>query len=143
MKQTAPLPIVKVVGVSASGKSTLVKCLRMRGYDARPVSQEHSEVPDLWQRFDRPYALIHLSADIRAQKRRKPDQAWTYAELMREQMRLAHARNAADIRIDTSRLDPERVCEIAVTFLRKIGVRHADSALPSIRATGSAKAADE
>lgn len=143
MEKTGPLPIVKVVGVSASGKSTLVQRLRQRGYDARPVSQEHSEVPDLWQRFDKPFVLIHLSADIHAQKRRKPDQKWTYAELAREQRRLAHAREAADIRIDTSGVEPERVCEIAVTLLRKIGVRHTDSPLPPVRATGSAQSTSE
>ena len=48
------LPLIKVVGISASGKSTLVKALRQRGYRARPVSQEHSNVPSLWQQFEEP-----------------------------------------------------------------------------------------
>ena len=139
MRDTRPLPVVKVVGTSASGKSTLVTCLRAHGYDARPVSQEHSEVPDLWQRFDRPYALIFLSADLRTQQKRRPDQAWTYSELVRERMRLANAREAADVRIDTSELNPERVCEIALTYLRQIGVGFTTEPLPPVRATGSAK----
>ncbi len=138
-KRSAPLPIVKVVGTSASGKSTLVNCLRERGYDARPVSQEHSGVPDLWSRFDKPFALIYLSASVDTQKRRKPDQAWTYAEMAREQVRLAHAREAADIRIDTSKLSPDHICQLVADYLQRIGVRRSEDPLGPVRSTGSSK----
>ena len=136
---TVPLPILKVVGTSASGKSTLVACLRRLGYDARPVSQEHSEVPDLWQRFDKPYVLIFLQASLAAQRARRPGQQRDYSELVREQTRLANARDAADLRVDTSALDAKQVCEVVVTFLDKIGVKHADEPLAPVRATGSSK----
>ena len=118
-RNVTPLPIVKVVGTSASGKSTLVDCLRRLGYDARPVSQEHSEVPDLWLRFEKPYALVYLSADVKAQRCRKPDQDWSYVELARELNRLSTAREAADIRVDTSNLTPDRICEIVAGQLQR------------------------
>ena len=60
------LPVIKVVGVSAGGKSTLVRLLRERGYDARAVSQEHSEVPTLWKQFEPPRVLIYLDTTLEA-----------------------------------------------------------------------------
>lgn len=132
------LPVIKVVGISGSGKSTLVTCLRSLGYDARPVSQEHSDIPDLWQRFEKPFALIYLSVNLAEQFRRRPDRSRNYSDLLREQTRLAAAHDAADLRIDTSDLDEEQVCEIAAAFLNRIGVTPASEPLPPVRATGSA-----
>ncbi len=50
---------VTVVGPCASGKSTLVKALKMHGIDARAAAQEHSAVAALWSRSD-PDVLIAL-----------------------------------------------------------------------------------
>ena len=69
--------LVKIVGVSAAGKSTLVEGLRQFGYNARPVAQEHSEVPDMWQRIRPPNWLIFLDADLPAQGERRPDVSWS------------------------------------------------------------------
>ena len=132
------LPVIKVVGTSGSGKSTLVACLRPRGFDARPVSQEHSDIHDLWQRFDRPFVLIHLSVSPAQQQARRPGRSWKYVDLLQEEMRLAHAREAADLRVDTSEFDAQHVCDLVVTFLHEIGVREADDPLGPVRATGSA-----
>ena len=51
---------IAVVGVCASGKSTLVAALCTLGYDARQCGQEHSHVPDMWQRLSRPQVLVYL-----------------------------------------------------------------------------------
>ena len=51
---TGSAPLIAIVGVCASGKSTLAKALRERGYNARQVLQEHSYVPYMWQRITRP-----------------------------------------------------------------------------------------
>ena len=75
------LPLNKVVGVSASGKSTLVAGLRQAGYYARPVSQEHSHLPDLWQQFDRGRVLIYLDNDLESQRQRRPDVSWDQQNL--------------------------------------------------------------
>jgi energy-coupling factor transporter ATP-binding protein EcfA2 len=133
-----PLPLIKVVGISGSGKSTLVNCLRSSGYDARPVSQEHSDIPDLWQRFDRPFVLIYLFVGLSEQKLRRPQQTSTYTDFMREQMRLANAREEADLRVDTSNMEPQQVCDLVITYLRQINVACAEEPLQPVRATGSA-----
>jgi RNase adaptor protein for sRNA GlmZ degradation len=132
------LPLIKVVGVSGSGKSTLVAGLRRAGYNARPVSQEHSNVPELWQQFDYPAVLIFLLGDLPSQRRRRPDVTWTAAALAEEYRRLAHARDHADLKIDTSGLSGESVLSLAVAYLRHLQVAHADGALAPLPATGSA-----
>ncbi len=132
------LPLIKVVGISASGKSTLVAHLRSAGYNARPVSQEHSSVPDLWQQFDRTSLLIYLDVDLETQRQRRPDVTWDAEYLQTEQKRLIHARDHADLKINTSALTPDKVWHITQAFVEQKKVRHADYPLPSLTATGSA-----
>lgn len=135
-----PLPVIKVVGISASGKSTLVKRLRRAGYDARPVSQEHSNVGELWQQFEQPTILIYLDADLATQRQRRPDVSWEESWLRQEQERLRHAWEHAQLKINTAMLSPEVVGKIALTFLIQERIRHAAQPLPPLRATGSALA---
>jgi predicted ATPase len=137
-KKDNRLPLIKVVGTSGSGKSTLVAGLRKLGFNARPVSQEHSDVPDLWQQFDRPFILIYLHADLAAQQARRPGSAAAEESFRQERRRLAHARRAADLRIDTSALTAKDVLELAVIFLDHVRVTHADHPLGPIPLTGSA-----
>ncbi len=132
------LPLIKVVGISASGKSTLVKALRRHGYNTRPVSQEHSNVADLWQQFDQPNILIYLEVDLATQKARRPDVTWDKSWLREENTRLDHARGHAELKINTAGLTGDNVLQIALTFLKNEGVRHADHALSPLNATGSA-----
>lgn len=131
------LDLVKIVGVSAAGKSTLVAGLRRLGYNARPVAQEHSHVPDMWQRIRPPSWLIFLDVDLTAQGERRPDVSWNELWLRTELMRLAHARSHADIVIDTSYLSPEGVLNQAVDFLRVSGVQAAPGPLAELPRTGS------
>lgn len=131
------LPLIKVVGISASGKSTLVQALRQRGYKARPVSQEHSNVADLWQQFDEPQYLFYLDADLATQGLRRPDVSWDKAWHREEGRRLLHARGHANLIIDTSGLVPEQVLQIALTYLIREKVRHADRPLPPVTPTGT------
>lgn len=132
------LPLIKVVGISASGKSTLVKALRRHGYNTRPVSQEHSNIADLWQQFDQPTILIYLDVDLETQRSRRPDVTWDKSWLREENNRLDHARGHAELKINTAGLPSETVLQIALTFLKNEGIRHADHALPTLNATGSA-----
>jgi ABC-type glutathione transport system ATPase component len=137
-RATRPLPIIKVVGISGSGKSTLTRALRAAGYDARSVSQEHSNVPSLWQQFDRPTYLIYLSASLEDQQARRQDVTWSTAAHQEEIRRLAHAREHADLRIDTGKLTAADVYKVALSYLTRQRVRHADQPLPALPATGSA-----
>jgi RNase adaptor protein for sRNA GlmZ degradation len=133
----ARLTLIKVVGVSASGKSTLVDGLRKAGYDARPVSQEHSDVADLWRRFDSAKLLLFLDVSLHAQRARREDVTWTATARSAEQRRLAHAREHADLIINTSSMAPESVLEVALAFVRSRGARGAGEALPPLAGTGA------
>ena len=131
------LPLVKVVGVSAAGKSTLVRKLRAAGYNARPASQEHSDVPDMWQRIRPPAVLIYLHADLESQRQRRPDVSWwTPAHLAQEEARLAHARAHAHLVVDTRHRSPEQVFQEVRRFLEAQGIPHAQSPLPPLPETG-------
>ncbi len=131
------LDLVKIAGVSAAGKSTLVAGLRELGYNARPVAQEHSQVQDMWQRIRPPRWLIFLDADLAAQGERRPDVSWDEPWRRTELKRLGHARNSADLVIDTSSLSAERVLRQAVDFLRERGAAAADGPLAVLPRTGS------
>ena len=62
-------PLIGVVGVCASGKSTLIKGLKERGFNARHIAQEHSYVKDMWKRITNPDLLVFLD-DSRSRTRR-------------------------------------------------------------------------
>lgn len=131
------LDLVKIVGVSAAGKSTLVAGLRELGYNARPVAQEHSQVPDMWKRIRPPNWLIFLDADLTAQGERRPDVSWDEPWRRTELERLAHARLHADLVIDTSFLSAENVLKQSVDFLRVSRVQAATGPLAELPRTGS------
>ena len=68
---------IKVVGPCASGKSTLVAGLRQLGYDADSAAQDHSYVPDMWQRLHPPDLLIYLDLTLEtAQQRGRAGLGW-------------------------------------------------------------------
>lgn len=106
---------VLVVGVCSSGKSTLVKNLKEKGYRAFACAQEHSGVPRLWERSN-PDVLIYLDASIHAVRLRRKVH-WKRAVLEQERLRLSHAREHCDLYIYTDGLSPEDVLSRALTFL--------------------------
>lgn len=113
-------PLIAIVGVCAAGKTTLARALREQGYDARPVLQEHSYVPTMWQRITKPDILIYLFADLETVRwrRRDPDfPAWLW---MQELARLRHAQEHSHIYIDTCALTPGEVLSQALLGLAKI-----------------------
>lgn len=108
---------IGVVGPCSAGKSTLVKGLQVRGYpDARPIAQEHSYVSDMWQRITNPDVLIYLEVSFEnAQKRRWLN--WSPEEYEEQLRRLEHARQHAQLHIDTNPLSVEEVLEVVMRFL--------------------------
>lgn len=111
-------PLIAVVGPCASGKSTLAGALRERGYNAREVAQEHSDVETMWQDITRPDLLIYLDVSQETAGRRRAaeaDAVWWY----KLERRLRHARRHADVRIKTDDLSPEEVLNEAVSFLEQ------------------------
>lgn len=110
--------LIGVVGVCASGKSTLIKGLNARGYNCRHIAQEHSYVQDMWQRITRPDILIYLAVSYeKASIRKKLN--WTMAEYEIQLSRLQHAREHAEIIIDTDSLTPDELINIAIKEIDK------------------------
>ncbi|HEX5500302.1 MAG TPA: hypothetical protein VFX03_13780, partial [Thermomicrobiales bacterium] len=65
-------PRIVVVGPCASGKSTLARGLRERGFDAEVCGQEHSDIASLW-RHTAPDVVIALSVDLATIRDRRGD----------------------------------------------------------------------
>ena len=128
--------LIKVVGVSAAGKSTLVRGLRALGYDARPVSQEHSGVATLWRQFGVARALIYLHVAAEQQPLRRPDVSWEPSAHDAEVERLADARAHADLTLDTTAMTAEQVRALAAAFLEHHRIRRSDGPLPPLPETG-------
>ena len=109
---------VKVVGPCASGKSVLAAGLRRLGYEASSAAQDHSYVPDMWQRLNPPDVLIYLDIDLAAAHRRgRTGTGWDQNYLDQQHHRLRHARQHCDLYLQTSQLSEDEVLARAVAFL--------------------------
>lgn len=113
--------LIGVVGPCGSGKSTLIQGLEPHGYACRHIAQEHSYVPVMWQRIARPDILIFLDASfpVSTQRRRLNWQEGDYEEQCR---RLAHARQHANLVIDTDPLTPTQVLQRVLDFLKGLNL---------------------
>jgi deoxyadenosine/deoxycytidine kinase len=111
-----PPTLLGIVGPCAAGKTTLVSALRARGVSCKAIAQEHSYVPDMWQRLTRPELLIFLEVSYPVTvQRRKLD--WTVEEYETQLYRLRHAYQHADLRIATDQLTPQQILERVLEFL--------------------------
>jgi guanylate kinase len=109
--------LIGVVGPCAAGKSTLITGLTQLGYRARHIAQEHSYVKDMWQRLTNPDVLVFLDVSyLNTRQRRKLD--WTEADWQEQQHRLQHARENADLYLDTDKLSAEQVLNQVAEFVR-------------------------
>jgi guanylate kinase len=115
-------PLIGVVGPCGAGKSTLIAGLERHGYTCRHIAQEHSYVPDMWQRLSHPDLLIFLNASYETTIRRR-SLNWSEEEYQEQQRRLAHARAHADLIIETDTLSIEEVLQTALRFLAGKGDR--------------------
>ena len=79
-------------------------------------AQEHSYVQAMWQIISRPELLIYLVATFPVSTaRRKLD--WQEKDYQEQLRRLAHAREHANLIIETDNLTPEQVLQKALDFL--------------------------
>lgn len=117
MEPPSTRPLVGIVGPCGSGKSTLAAGLEKNGYTCRDIAQEHSYVQAMWQIITKPQFLIYLNASypVSTARRHLDWQEKDYAEELR---RLAHARQHADLLIETDELSPEQVLQKALDFLK-------------------------
>lgn len=107
---------IALAGPCGSGKSALAERLRQAGHEASPVAQEHSYVPDMWQRVGHPDVLIYLDASletIRERLGRPWEEHWL--ELQRE--RLRHAREHCDLYLCTDGKSLDELVEEVLHFL--------------------------
>ena len=110
-------PLIGVVGPCGSGKSTLIAGLERYGYSCRHIAQEHSHVQAMWQIISKPDILIFLHASFPVcTARRKLN--WLESEYEEQSRRLSHAREHADIMIDTDDLTPNQILQIVLDTLR-------------------------
>jgi shikimate kinase len=113
---------IGIVGVCASGKSTLAKSLQALGFDARQVSQEHSYVPDLFRRFSHCDILIYLDVTFDTLRRRLDNPFWPAFLYEDQRKRVGHALDNCDLYIHTDSLRPEQVLACALAMLDARGV---------------------
>lgn len=116
MQKGRAIPLIGVVGVCASGKTTLIANLSRLGYSCRHIAQEHSFVPNMWERLTDPDILIYLETSY-SQTITRRNLQWTLAEYQEQLNRLVHARSHADILINTDELNPQEVLENVVSRL--------------------------
>lgn len=108
--------VIGLVGVCASGKTTLGARLLARGYKIKHIAQEHSFVKDMWKRISNPDLLVFLDASFETSiQRRRLD--WNPADYAEQQRRLEHARQHADLYIQTDELTPAEVEAAVIAFL--------------------------
>lgn len=102
--------VLGVVGPCASGKSTLVSALRALDYQTRHIAQEHSYVQDMWRQIGNPDFLIYLDVSYEISKNRTGTD-WSSEIFKKQVQRLEHARQHADLYIDTNDLTPQQVLD--------------------------------
>jgi molybdopterin-guanine dinucleotide biosynthesis protein len=113
--------IIGIVGPCSSGKSTLITGLKWRGIQARHIAQEHSHVQDMWRQITNPRVLIYLDVSYEvSMKRRKLDM--TREEFQNEIELLRHARQGADLYIETDDLSITQVLDRVLAFLAERGI---------------------
>jgi deoxyadenosine/deoxycytidine kinase len=114
----SPRLLIGIVGPCGSGKSTLIARLEPLGYTCRHIAQEHSYVQAMWQIITRPNLLIYLHASFEnSTARRKLN--WSESDYQEQLRRLTHARQHANLIIDTNTATPDQVLSIALDFLKK------------------------
>ena len=115
-------PIIGIVGVCASGKSTLINGLSRLGYSCRHIAQEHSYVQNMWKRVTNPDILIYLETSYSSTIRRK-NLNWTENEYNEQIQRLSNAKAEAQIIINTDLFTPEKLIEYTVEQLSLLNYR--------------------
>ena len=108
-------PIIGVVGPCASGKSTLVADLKSRNINARHIAQEHSYVKDMWKQIGNPDLLIYLDVSF-AVSMTRTGTTWARVIFDKQVVRLKHAREHADIYIQTDNLTTEQVLNQVLAY---------------------------
>ncbi|MBN2115634.1 MAG: hypothetical protein JW730_03640 [Anaerolineales bacterium] len=111
--------LIGIVGPCGAGKSTLSAGLKNHGYTCRHIAQEHSYVQAMWQKITKPDILIYLNASFLVSTRRRKLN-WQPKDHEEQLRRLSHARQHANLLIDTDDLTPEQVLQKVLDYLKEI-----------------------
>lgn len=106
---------VVVVGVCASGKTTLVQNLTRMGIETYNAAQEHSQIKQLWKKKE-PDILVMLDATLATIRARRKI-PWGEERLIAQRERLADAREHADLFIETDHLTKEEVVQVILDYI--------------------------
>lgn len=106
---------IAVVGVCASGKTTLVKGLKDAGYDAYNAAQEHSGIHNFWNKHH-PDILVMIDATLPAIKKRRLVY-WNQERLDVQHKRLADAKAHANLFIQTDAYNADEVREQVIDYI--------------------------
>ncbi len=112
---------IAIVGVCASGKTTLVAGLKAAGFDAYNVAQEHSGIHDFWAKRH-PDILVMIDATMPAIHKRRVVY-WDESRLEVQHKRLADARAHADLYIQTDHYDAQQVRDKVIDFVQAYNKR--------------------
>jgi hypothetical protein len=94
--------------------------LRELGYDATSAAQDHSYVPDMWQRLNPPDLLVYLDVTLEAARNRgRIGLGWDEGYLEQQRFRLRHARVHCDLYLATDDLTEEMVLKRVLDFLQR------------------------
>ena len=109
--------LIGIVGPCGAGKSTLTENLEKRGYRCRHIAQEHSYVSAMWRIITKPAVLIYLNVSFSVSTARTKLN-WQEKDYNEQLHRLSHAREHANIIIETDNLTPEQVLQKVLDYLK-------------------------
>jgi adenylate kinase family enzyme len=109
---------IGLVGTCTSGKTTIAELLSADGYEVRHIAQEHSYVKDMWLRITKPDYLIYLEVSYENTLQRR-NLNWRRSDFEEQLTRLSHAREHADLIINTDSKSAQQVYQEIKQFLQK------------------------
>ena len=109
---------IGLVGPCKSGKTVLKRELLKHSLRVKHIAQEHSYTPDMWKRISNPDILVYLSVSYETTLERS-SLNWNKNDYEVQLQRLTHAREHADMIIETDHLTPEQIAEKIIEFISK------------------------
>lgn len=119
MKDDNEKPLIGLVGPCKSGKTVLKRGLISRGYQVRHIAQEHSFAKEMWQKIANPDVLIYLDVSYPVTLERS-SLNWRERDYQEQLRRLSHAREHANLIIETDDKTPKEILDIVLKFLKTL-----------------------